>query len=51
MAKLLQKLGLFTRKPAEPDVFELRLMRIESREARVVHHSMLFRPVLQPLEV
>ena len=39
MTKLLQKIGLFAQKTAEPDAFELRLMRIESREARVVHHS------------
>jgi len=50
MTKLLQKIGLIARKPAEPDAFELRLMRIESREARVVHHSALFKPALQPLE-
>jgi hypothetical protein len=50
MTKLLQKLGLMSDKPAAPDVFEQRLMRIESREARVIHHSQLFRPVLQPLE-
>lgn len=50
MTKLLQKIGLFAHKTAEPDAFELRLMRIESREARVVHHSALFRPALQPLE-
>ena len=50
MTKLLQKLGLFARKSDGPDAFELRLLRIESREARVVHHSQLFRPVLQPLE-
>lgn len=50
MTKLLQKIGLIAQKPEGPDAFELRLMRIESREARVVHHSALFRPALQPLE-
>ena len=50
MTKLLKKLGLLSRKSAEPDAFELRLMRIESREARVVHHSALFKPALQPQE-
>ena len=50
MTKLLQKIGLVAQKPEGPDVFEQRLMRIESREARVVHHSALFKPALQPLE-
>ncbi len=45
-----QRFGLFAPRDTGPDVFELRLQRIGSREARVIRHCVLFRPLRQPLE-
>lgn len=35
---LLDKFGLFARKTEEPDAFDMRLTRIETREKRVEGH-------------
>lgn len=47
---LLQRFGLFAQKDHAPDVFDLRLQRIGTREARLHKRAALFRPGLQPLE-
>lgn len=47
---LLQRFGLFAPKDKAPDVFDQRLQRIGTREARLHKRAALFRPTLQPLE-
>ncbi len=48
---LFARFGLFTRKAeAGPDLFEMRLERTRTREARREAQPMLFRTRLSPLE-
>ena len=44
---LLKRLGLIGEASQLPDAFDLRLRRIESREARVIQRRALFRPSLR----
>ena len=41
---MLVRFGLFSRKPAAPDMFDLRLQRIGSRERNCTARPILFRP-------
>ena len=47
---LLARFGLFAQKSEGPDVFDLRLQRIGSRERRRAVQRYLFRSLLQPME-
>lgn len=47
---LFARFGLFTRKTEGPDVFDLRLQRIRSRERRLVLRKVLFRGLSRPRE-
>lgn len=49
--RLLARFGLFAKKPDAPDIFELRLQRIGTRERRLQANAHnLFRSLLVPLE-